>query len=115
MADYIIQLRKKPEYDPAILIFKKSDKEKTLSALKLVSGKLVSIEQWNSEAIQQLLADVVSEGQMTNGDVFWPVRVALSGAEKSPSPAELAVALGREETVGRIQVAVGKLDSLDKL
>jgi glutamyl/glutaminyl-tRNA synthetase len=41
--------------------------------------------------------------------VFWPVRVALSGEEKSPSPVELAVALGKEESLKRIKRAIKKL------
>ncbi len=108
-AEYILKLRQEPEYDASILIFKKSTKETTLEALQLVQSKLPTIEQWNNEAIQQLLADVVSEGGFNNGDVFWPVRVALSGAEKSPSPVELAVALGKEKTLKRIEKAVAKL------
>lgn len=109
MADYILELRKNPDYKAEILIYKKSDRETTVKALKLVSSKLVSSKQWNSETIQQLLTEVVSEGGFTNGDVFWPVRVALSGKEKSPSPVELAVALGRDESVKRIEKAIAKL------
>ena len=109
MADYIIQLRKEPEYNPAILIFKKSDKEKTISALKIVELRIMNYELWNLESLQELLSTVVTENSFSNGDVFWPVRVALSGAEKSPSPAELALALGKEETTARIQAAINLL------
>jgi glutamyl-tRNA synthetase len=52
------------------------------------------------------LESVVSENNLTNGDVFWPVRVALSGEEKSPSPVELAVALGKDDTLKRIDKAL---------
>ena len=52
---------------------------------------------------------VVTENKLTNGDVFWPVRVALSGEEKSPSPVELAIALGKEEALKRIDEAINKL------
>ena len=119
-AEYILKLRQEPKYDAQLLIFKKSDKEKTAQALKLVSSKLVSLEpssakategkQWNNEAIQQLLTAIVENNNLTNGDVFWPVRVALSGEEKSPSPVELAIALGKEETFRRIAKAISELN-----
>ncbi|TSC94453.1 MAG: glutamyl-tRNA synthetase, partial [Candidatus Berkelbacteria bacterium Athens1014_28] len=41
-AEYILKLRKDPEYDTSLLIFKKSDKEKTLRGLKAVSGQLLA-------------------------------------------------------------------------
>lgn len=110
-AEYILKLRQDPEYEASILIFKKSDQATTLKALQIVQSKLPTIEQWNNEAIQQLLESVVSENTLTNGDVFWPVRVALSGEEKSPSPVELALALGKEETLERIERAISKLSS----
>lgn len=111
-ADYILELRKKPEYDKNLLIFKRSDKKNTMLALKQVSGKLVSSKQeLSADEAQKNLEYVVIENGLANGDVFWPVRVALSGAEKSPSPVELMVALGKEETIARIHKAINKLTS----
>lgn len=109
MVDYLLEFRKEPEYPDEMLVFKKSDRETTLEALKLVSDKLISSKQWSSETIQQLLTEVVSEGGFTNGDVFWPARVALSGKEKSPSPVELMVALGKEQSLDRIKRAIAQL------
>ncbi|MFH1192765.1 MAG: glutamate--tRNA ligase [Candidatus Jorgensenbacteria bacterium] len=51
-----------------------------------------------------LLAD-----ERGRGEFLWPLRVALSGREASPGPVEIAVALGRVETVNRLQIAVEKL------
>lgn len=39
------------------------------------------------------------------GDVLWPVRVALSGKEKSPDPFSLIAILGKAESVERLQRA----------
>jgi len=75
----------------------------------LVQSKLPTIEQWNNETIQQSLSVIVENNNLTNGDVFWPVRVALSGEEKSPSPVELALALGKDETLKRLNLAIEKL------
>ena len=63
-------------------------------------------EAWQStEALQQLLTSTVS-GELTNGDVFWPVRVALAGQEASPSPAELLWVLGKNESLKRLKNAL---------
>ncbi|MCX6810326.1 MAG: glutamate--tRNA ligase family protein [Candidatus Berkelbacteria bacterium] len=109
-ADYITQLRKTPEYDSSLLIFKKSDKEKTNIGLKTTSEKLSNAD-WSEELLQKALESVVSEKNLTNGDVFWPVRVALSGAEKSPSPVELLLALGKDESIKRITKAINGLEN----
>lgn len=109
MADTILELRKQPEYAGEMLIFKKSDKTITLKALLVVSNQLSVVSNWNANSLQKLLSDAVAENNMTNGDVFWPVRVALSGAERSPSPVELLVALGKDESLKRIEKAIEKI------
>jgi nondiscriminating glutamyl-tRNA synthetase len=40
------------------------------------------------------------------GNVLWPLRMALSGKDRSPDPFVLAEALGRIETTARIEAAV---------
>lgn len=108
-AEYILSLRREPEYDASILVFKKSSKPSTLKGLEETRNKLQGTNKFETDNIQTLLSEVVSENALTNGDVFWPVRVALSGEEKSPSPVELAIALGREKTIARIDRAIEKL------
>jgi glutamyl-tRNA synthetase len=105
-ADYILKLRKKPEYDSSLLVFKKSSKDTTIKGVEAVSSKLSAVSLWTAENLQTALESVVSANNLTNGDVFWPVRMALSGEEKSPSPVELAVALGKEESLKRIEKAL---------
>jgi glutamyl/glutaminyl-tRNA synthetase len=43
------------------------------------------------------------------GDVLWPLRMALTGQEKSPDPFVSAYILGKEESLKRIDIALGKL------
>lgn len=113
MAEAITDLRKKPEYDGKVLVFKKSTKEDTLKGLDLTVDnlQLVTDEDWNNQELQMQLGLIVERNNLTNGDLFWPVRVALSGKEKSPSPVELLVALGKEESLKRIEKAIKKLES----
>jgi len=108
-ADYINKIRQITEYDPSLLIFKKSDKETTTKGLELVFKEIENLQQFNDSTIQQLLSTVVENNSLSNGDVFWPVRVALSGEEKSPSPVELALILGKDKTLARIKKAISIL------
>jgi len=106
---YISELRQEPDYAADLLVFRKSDKEKTIKGLTETESKIRAQSTWDNDSLQSLLQNIVTENNLTNGDVFWPVRVALSGQEKSPSPVELALALGPDETARRIQVAIKKL------
>lgn len=109
--EYIKQLRKEPEYDGKILVFSKSDKKTTLKGLQSALASIETIEMWGTQELQMQLGLTVTRENLTNGDVFWPVRVALSGEEKSPSPVELLLALGKEESIKRIKKAITKLNT----
>lgn len=109
MAEYILVLRAEPDYKAELLVFKKSDKKNTTTALRVVTEKLKAEEEWGTNNVQKALEYTVIENGLTNGDVFWPVRVALSGLEKSPSPVELLSALGKDESLKRLEKAIKKL------
>jgi len=101
------------EYEPEMLVFKKSTKELTIKGLKVISYQLsaISSDKWEKmDELNKILLEIVKKEGLTNGDVFWPVRVALSGEEKSPSPVKLLWALGREESLKRINKAINKLE-----
>ena len=100
------------EYDWQILIFKKSDKEKTTLGLeRAIRGLEQSTDDLflSREKINELLQVIVKENNLANGDVFWPVRAALSSLPASPPPAELIWALGAEESLRRLHLAISKL------
>jgi glutamyl-tRNA synthetase len=98
-----------PDYKPEMLIFKKSDKEKTIQGLKLIKEKINSFDKWSLEELDNLLKEIVNNSELNPGDVFWPLRVALSGLDKSPSPAEILWILKKKESLIRINKALEKL------
>ena len=100
-----------PNYDPKMLIFKKSDKDKTIKGLKLSHDKLEKNTNWGLENLDNLLKDIINQSNLNPGDMFWPLRVALSGLDKSPSPAEILWILDKEESLKRIKKALEKLSS----
>jgi len=98
---------KESDFDEEMLIFKKSDRENTILGLEKIKQKLSNFSgEWEVENIFEILSSVVSENNLANGDVFWPMRVALSGKEGSASPQELAWVLGKEETIKRLKKAI---------
>ena len=69
--------------------------------------------EWESiDKINKKLKAIVLDGQFSNGDVFWPVRVALSGQENSPSPGELLWVLGKDESLKRINKSLATLKEM---
>ncbi len=80
--------------------------EKTKNYLRHAVSLLeaVSEDDWNYQNIKTALTGYAE--QEGKGNVLWPMRVALSGQEKSPDPFELASLLGKEITMARIQQAV---------
>jgi glutamyl-tRNA synthetase len=58
---------------------------------------------------EKLIKDFIVAKGWTNGDTLWPLRVALSGEEKSPSPWELLEVLGKERSLKRIADAIRHL------
>jgi nondiscriminating glutamyl-tRNA synthetase len=77
--------------------------EKTKAYLREVHTRLSSVpmEMWNQENIKFAIWDYVeTEGK---GNVLWPLRVSLSGKEKSPDPFELASLLGKDTSLERIE------------
>ncbi|MDD5050254.1 MAG: glutamate--tRNA ligase [Candidatus Pacebacteria bacterium] len=99
-----------PEYEiEKVLAKKEPSKTKTAERLSEVSKLLagVSEAEWNQAEIKNAVWDYATkEGR---GEVLWPLRVCLSGLDKSPDPFIIAEILGKTETLERIKVAIEKL------
>ena len=59
---------------------------------------------FNAEGIKDALWNFATE--KGRGNVLWPLRVALSGKERSPDPFSIAAALGKEESLNRLSHAL---------
>lgn len=97
---------KEPEYDKELLKWKKSDLNKSIETLSEV-GKIISDFDFKKE--KEGLRGVLDEFSAKAGDrglVYWPLRVALTGKEKSPDPVDIAFVLGKDEVLKRIERAV---------
>ncbi len=95
-----------PIYKADLLVFKKSDKERTKKGLAMALKSLKTLKAWSRDEIQEALEAVVKANSLGNGDVFWPVRAAATGLEASPPPVDVLLVLGKDESLKRIDQAL---------
>lgn len=81
------------------------------TALKLTLDILrdVSLSLETPENIKQTFIEKIALAEMKNGQVLWPVRVALSMQQFSPGALELIYILGREKSIERIQKILNQI------
>lgn len=60
---------------------------------------------WNEESIQTSAEKIMSDQTLTRGQILWPLRASLTGTAYSPGAYEVAAALGKEETIKRLDRA----------
>ena len=90
-----------------LLRWKKATLQESLDALKQV-GEIIKKSEFKSEILRKEL-DGLGEKLGDRGLAYWPLRVALTGREKSPDPVDVAVVLGKDAVLKRIKNATEKL------
>ncbi len=103
-----------PDYDISLYTHKKmkTNPENSLESLKNSLPIIEAIDNWNEETIHNELFKLIEKLEVKNGLVLWPLRVALSGKAFTPGGAiEIAMLLGKEESVRRIKVGIEKLSA----
>jgi glutamyl-tRNA synthetase len=76
-------------------------------ALGAARAALASLEPFTQDAVEAALRGLVEERDWKPKQVFQPVRVAIAGTTISPGIFESVALLGREETLRRIERALG--------
>lgn len=100
------------EYDLSLFTHKKmkTDTEIAKQVLPKVIEKLNVLQDFSYDSLHTAMAEVVSELGLKNGQVFWTIRVAISGKESTPGGAmEIAELLGKEETLNRLNFSLNLL------
>ena len=94
-------------YPTKLLAWKGSSMEATAEELARAKTLLAAISEaeWTRENLSTKLLAAAGDKK---GDFLWPLRVALTGAERSPSPMDVAWVLGKAETLLRLETALQK-------
>ena len=61
------------------------------------------------DALKDAMIPKIAEAGKKNGQILWPLRVALSGKEFSPGAFEMIEILGLEKAIARIEKVIAKL------
>jgi len=85
----------------------KTDEAVAKTSLQAALQTLQNVRTWTNENLFEELKALAEKEGVKNGQILYPVRIALSGQETTPGGAtELAVILGKEETLKRIEYAL---------
>ncbi len=100
-----------PEYESNMLLWKKMPNKKIahehlLKVIDFFDG--IDENDFATDNIRNVIWSYAEE--KGRGDVLWPLRVALTGQERSPDPFMSAYILGKTESIARIQKACAKLE-----
>lgn len=99
-----------PSYETGLLAWK-NDASVTAASPRLekVSELLLGADFSSSETLKEAIWPYAEEEG--RGEVLWPLRVALTGKERSPDPFTCLHILGKEESTLRVEAAVRAIES----
>ncbi|MGE5577148.1 MAG: glutamate--tRNA ligase [Syntrophothermus sp.] len=101
------------DYTPETLIPKKTSREETLEVLKQAVALAEAIRDFGLENVNAEFHKLPDKLGLKAGQVFMPLRVAISGRTVSPgSSTEIMAVLGKERTVERLKRALAKLEGM---
>ena len=104
-----------PAYDNALYVNKKmkTTLEVSLSSLQAAKETLEAMDEtnWNQENLHSVLLEIPKKLERKNGQVLFPLRLALTGKQFTPGGAiEIADILGKTETLRRLNLSIAQLD-----
>lgn len=107
-AEYFVSVE---DFPAERLLWKTMTPEQGRAALAAAKDVCEKAEQEyeSPHAMEAYLKDVIQKRGLKPGEFLWPLRVALSGRERSHSPFEIAYVIGKNETVKRIDRALASL------
>ena len=101
------------EYDVNMYVHQKMKVDFNVAkrALKVAFDALAGLDDWTEDAIKEAMKASAEANGMKGGQVMFSVRVALTGQPSTPGGAvEMAVVLGKEESLRRLQFSMDYLD-----
>ena len=97
------------DYDPAAVAKNWKDPAEAALLLRATREALATVRDWTTEDLEAALRSLAESHGVTAGNVFQPLRVALTGLTVSPGIFEMLIQMGRELSVKRIDKALAVL------
>ncbi|MEX1112015.1 MAG: glutamate--tRNA ligase [Candidatus Andersenbacteria bacterium] len=101
-----------PVYPVESLVWKKSTPPQTLELLRKTHEMIQGMdeEDFSVSVLQERIMEWIDTNELGRGDTLWPLRFALTSQQYSAGPFEITAALGKNETLKRLQSAITKLE-----
>ena len=109
MIDFLAEM---PPFENELYTHKKmkTDPQIARTALANIRPVLAQVKDWSESALHDAVMAAIPPMGMKNGQVLWPLRIAISGKASTPGGAiEIAYLLGREETLRRLDASLARL------
>ncbi len=100
-----------PPYPAEMVLGKgfRDDEAACARALEAALESLGTLDAWTETALEAALRRLAGELGLKAGDLFTPVRVAVSGRTAAPPLFEMMLVLGRERCLRRLEAALARL------
>ena len=101
-----------PAYTNDLYVNKKMKTNEEIALKSLIASRelLASQTDWSEENLHTVLMELPAKLEMKNGQVLFPLRLAISGKQFTPGGAiEIAAILGKEETLRRLDLSIAQL------
>lgn len=99
-------LRDEIDYDPDAVAEQWQDGETIAGILAATREQLASTKHWSPAALEESLRQLAESMRISGGQVFQPLRVALTGLTVSPGIFDVLQTLGPERSLARIDAAI---------
>lgn len=102
-----------PEYPAERLCWKEQSKGEVVARVTALLEAIGAMDEtaFDFKACEARVKALIAENGWGNGDTLWPLRVALSGREKSPGPFEIMSVLGKMKVIRRLEAAKTRLNA----
>lgn len=101
-----------PAFDNSFYINKKMKTNEEIALTSLIEARktLAALENWSEASIHDTMMNLVTTLGIKNGQLLFPVRIALTGKQFTPGGAiEIAHILQKEETLRRLDLSIEQL------
>ncbi len=101
------------DLDPDVeqMRFTRHDRTETSAVLASVSTRARTLADFSVEALEVVLRGLAAELEWKPGDLFMPIRIAVTGRRATPPLFETMAVLGQERCLTRLARARAKLDA----
>ncbi len=107
--DYSLFFFKDPSFEEELLYERGLDKERVLEVLEKSLETLIGVQNFTSKDIELSLRSLADEMGLKAGDLFWVLRVVITGRKASPPLFQTMEVLGKDTCIRRIKNGLYRL------